>query len=92
MYITSPEYSAGGQMMFRENIQHMIKGKKVLILIDAATTGATLQSALGSLKDAGEQAVEDAQDAVLLTDLSHTLQLFHFPYPATRIMRIAEDK
>ena len=49
IYITSPEYNAGGQMMFRENTQHMIKGKKVLILIDTATTGATLQSALGSV-------------------------------------------
>ncbi len=49
IYITSPEYNAGGQMMFRENNQHMIKGKKVLILIDTATTGATLQSALGSV-------------------------------------------
>lgn len=50
MYITSPEYNTSGQMMFRENIVHMIKGKKVLVLIDAATTGGTLKSALGTLK------------------------------------------
>ncbi|MBR6329501.1 MAG: hypothetical protein IKR68_07615 [Lachnospiraceae bacterium] len=37
-------------MMFRENIVHMIRGKKVLVLIDAATTGGTLKSALGTLK------------------------------------------
>lgn len=49
MYITSPEYNASGQMMFRENNQHMIRGKKVLILIDTATTGATLQSAVSSV-------------------------------------------
>ncbi|MBR6315899.1 MAG: orotate phosphoribosyltransferase [Lachnospiraceae bacterium] len=50
MYITSPEYNTSGQMMFRENNQHMIKGKKVLILIDTATTGATLKSAVGSIR------------------------------------------
>ena len=49
MYITQPEYNVSGQMMFRENNQHMIKGKKVLILIDTATTGGTLKSALGSV-------------------------------------------
>ncbi len=50
MYITSPEYNVSGQMMFRENNQHMIKGKKVLILIDTATTGGTLQSAIRSVR------------------------------------------
>ena len=50
IYITSPEYNVSGQMMFRENNQHMIKGKKVLVLIDTATTGSTLKSALGSIR------------------------------------------
>ncbi|MCR4923621.1 MAG: orotate phosphoribosyltransferase [Lachnospiraceae bacterium] len=50
IYITSPEYNTSGQMMFRENNQHMIKGKRVLILIDTATTGATLKSAVGSVR------------------------------------------
>ncbi len=49
MYITAPEYNISGQMMFRENNQHMIGGKNVLVLIDTATTGATLKSALGSV-------------------------------------------
>jgi orotate phosphoribosyltransferase len=49
MYITSPEYNTSGQMMFRENTVHMIKNKKVLILIDTATTGDTLKSAIGSV-------------------------------------------
>lgn len=49
MYITTPEYNSTGQMMFRENNVHMIKGKKVLILIDTATTGETLLSAVRSV-------------------------------------------
>ncbi len=50
MYITSPEYNISGQMMFRENNKHMINGKRVLILIDTATTGSTLKSAIGSIR------------------------------------------
>ncbi len=50
IYITSPEYNISGQMMFRENNLHMIKGKKVLVLIDTATTGSTLKSAVGSIR------------------------------------------
>lgn len=57
MYVTSPEYNTGGQMMFRENNQHMIKGKKVLILIDTATTGETLKSALRTVNFYGGQVV-----------------------------------
>lgn len=57
MYITSPEYNTSGQMMFRENNQHMIKGKKVLILIDTATTGGTLKSAVGSVHFYGGEVV-----------------------------------
>ncbi|HCM91166.1 MAG TPA: orotate phosphoribosyltransferase [Lachnospiraceae bacterium] len=57
MYITSPEYNVSGQMMFRENNQHMIRGKKVLILIDTATTGDTLRSAVGSVGFYGGQVV-----------------------------------
>ncbi|MCR5688555.1 MAG: orotate phosphoribosyltransferase [Lachnospiraceae bacterium] len=50
IYITSPENNIIGQMMFRENNQHMIKGKQVLVLIDAATTGSTLKSAISSIR------------------------------------------
>ncbi len=49
MYITSPEYNTSGQIMFRESNKHMIKGKKVLILIDTASTGSTLLSAVRSV-------------------------------------------
>lgn len=50
MYITQPEYNVNGQMMFRDNNKHMISGKKVLILIDSATTGGTLLTALNSVR------------------------------------------
>jgi orotate phosphoribosyltransferase len=50
MYITGPEVNPTGQIMFRDNNQHMINNKKVLILIDSVTTGGTLQSALESIR------------------------------------------
>ncbi len=57
MYITTPEYNASGQMMFRENNRHMIKGKKVLVIIDTATTGDTLRSAVNSVSFYGGQVI-----------------------------------
>ncbi len=57
MYITSPEYNAGGQMMFRENTIHMVKNKKVLILIDTATTGETLRSAIRTVRFYGGEVI-----------------------------------
>lgn len=57
MYITQPETNVNGQMMFRENNQHMIRGKKVLILIDSVTTGGLLKSALDSIRFYGGEIV-----------------------------------
>jgi orotate phosphoribosyltransferase len=57
MYITSPEINVNDQIMFRDNNKHMINGKKVLILIDSATTGGTLKSALDSIRFYGGEIV-----------------------------------
>ena len=43
IYITSPEYNSVGQMIFRDNIQPMIRGKHVLILMASVTTGITVR-------------------------------------------------
>lgn len=50
LYITTPEYNISGQIMFRENIQHMINGKNVLILAATITTGSTIRSAIRSVQ------------------------------------------
>ena len=57
MYITSPEYNISGQMMFRENNKHMIKDKKVLVLIDTASTGSTVSSAVRSVSFYGGEVI-----------------------------------
>ncbi len=57
MYITSPEYNTSGQIMFRENNKHMIKGKKVLVLIDSASTGSLLHSAVRTVNFYGGEVI-----------------------------------
>ncbi len=49
IYVVSAEFNSGGQMMFRDNLKPMIKGKNVVILIGSITTGATLNKAIESI-------------------------------------------
>ncbi len=42
IYIISPEYAPSGQILFRENMIPMIKGKNVLLLLASVTTGQTI--------------------------------------------------
>ena len=50
IYIATPEYDPSGQMVFRENSKHMIKGKKVLLLLASISTGGTLIKAINSVR------------------------------------------
>lgn len=49
IYIVTPEYSASGQMLFRENYLPMIKEKNILLLLASATTGRTVTKAVQTL-------------------------------------------
>ncbi|MCM1122281.1 MAG: orotate phosphoribosyltransferase [Eubacterium sp.] len=49
IYIVTPEYSAVGQMLFRDNYLPMIKDKNVLLLLATATTGKTVTKAVQTL-------------------------------------------
>ncbi len=49
IYITSPEYNNSGQIIFRDNIQPMIRDKNILILDGSITTGETLSRAIESI-------------------------------------------
>ena len=46
IYVISPEMNSMGQLVFRDNLQPMIKGKHVLLLLATATTGRTIERAL----------------------------------------------
>ena len=57
VYVVSPEYTAGGQLMFRDNLTPMINGKHVLILAASVTTGKTAQAAIDAIKYYGGSVV-----------------------------------
>lgn len=50
IYVVKPEYTAGSQIMFRDNITPMIEGKNVLILAASVTTGYTVRSAIEAIR------------------------------------------
>ena len=48
-YVVEPEYNANSQIIFRDNIQPMIRGKHVLVLMASVTTGYTANRAISSI-------------------------------------------
>lgn len=46
IYVVTPEINSMGQLIFRDNLQPMIRDKHVLLLLATATTGRTIQRAL----------------------------------------------
>ncbi len=55
MYIITPEFGPSGQMLFRENLKPMVKGKNVLLLLASVTTGQTIIRALRALRYYGAE-------------------------------------
>ena len=49
-YVIEPEYNANSQIIFRDNIQPMIRGKKVLVLMASVTTGYTAKRSIEAIK------------------------------------------
>lgn len=49
IYVLTPEYTNTGQFLYRENMQHMIHDKYVLLLLASATTGKTISSAIDAI-------------------------------------------
>lgn len=69
IYIVTPEYVNSGQLIFRENMLPMIKGKNVLLLLASATTGQSIMRATQALsyfgaKISGISAVFSAANSV----------------------------
>ena len=55
IYVLEPELSSSSQMIFRDNIQPMIRGKHVLILMASVTTGFTAKRSLEAIGYYGGQ-------------------------------------
>ncbi len=50
IYVTSPETTYSNQLLFRDNIVPMIKGKHVLILAVSYSSGKTIEAAIDAVK------------------------------------------
>ena len=69
IYVLEPEFSTNSQMIFRDNIQPMIRGKHVLILMASVTTGYTAKRSIEAIgyyggRVAGVAAIYRAVDSV----------------------------
>ena len=69
IYVLEPEYNANSQIIFRDNIQPMIRGKHVLVLMASVTTGYTAKRSVEAIgyyggKVAGIAALYRAVDEV----------------------------
>ena len=51
----TPEYTSGSQIILRDNIAPMVRGKHVLILAASITTGYTMQAAIEAVQYYGGQ-------------------------------------
>ena len=49
IYVVEPEYNANSQIIFRDNIKPMIKGKHVLVLMASMTTGFTVKRSIEAI-------------------------------------------
>ena len=49
IYVVEPEYNANSQIIFRDNIKPMIKGKNVLVLMASMTTGFTAKRSIEAI-------------------------------------------
>ena len=50
IYVTAPETTYSSQLLFRDNIVPMIKGKNVLILAVSYSSGKTIEAAIDAVK------------------------------------------
>ena len=57
IYVVTPEYTSGSQIIFRDSIAPAIKGKNVLILAASIVTGYTAKSAIEAISYYGGNVV-----------------------------------
>ena len=57
IYVIEPEYGVNNQMLFRDNIQPMVRNKHVLILMASCTTGYTAKKGIETVAYYGGEVV-----------------------------------
>ena len=71
IYIISPEYITGGQLMFRDNLVPMLSGKHVLVLAASVTTGKSALAAIDAIKYYGGTTVGVAAIFATVDECDH---------------------
>ena len=71
IYIISPEYITGGQLMFRDNLVPMLAGKHVLVLAASVTTGKSALAAIDAIKYYGGTTVGVAAIFATVDECDH---------------------
>ena len=84
IYIVEPEYNSNSQMIFRDNLQTMIRGKHVLILMASCTTGYTANKGIEAIgyyggKVVGAAALYSAVDKLGDLPVRSVYNLSDFP-------------
>jgi orotate phosphoribosyltransferase len=69
IYVVTPEFNSAGQMIFRDNLKPMIRGRHILLLLASATTGRTVEQSLECIEYyggimAGISAIFSASDEI----------------------------
>ncbi len=57
IYVIEPEYNANSQMIFRDNIQALVRNKHVLVLMASVTTGFTAHKGIEAIGYYGGEVV-----------------------------------
>lgn len=57
IYVVTPEMTSSSQLLFRDNIVPMIRGKHVLVLAVSVATGGTVKAAMEAVKYYGGEVV-----------------------------------
>ena len=84
IYVVEPEFNANSQMIFRDNIQPMIRGKHVLVLMASVTTGFTAKRSLEAIgyyggEVAGVASIYSAVDTVEGLPVSSVFNVHDLP-------------
>ena len=84
IYVLEPEYNANSQIIFRDNIQPMIRGKHVLILMASVTTGFTAKRSIEAIgyyggRVAGVASIYSAVEDVAGYPVRSVYNISHLP-------------
>ena len=71
IYIVSPEYISGGQLMFRDNLVPMLSQKHVLIVAASVTTGKSARAAIDAVNYYGGKVVGVASIFATVDECDH---------------------